>query len=113
MRHAIRPADKRRTVLRQNDVATHFCVSDRYVRTVLRSDGISFAGYVLGQRLQLSKQLLKDPALMSTSITEISYRAGFNSASHFGRAFRLRFGVSPAEYRRTRKASRRLPPGTH
>jgi AraC-like DNA-binding protein len=86
--------------LRQTDIARHFRVSDRYVRAVMHANGINFSNYVLEKRLDLSRRLLKDPQLRSISITEISFLAGFNSASHFGRAFKERFGISPGRFRR-------------
>lgn len=88
--------------LRQADIARHFKVSTRYVRAALREEGIGFSSYVLNRRLELSKQLLTDPESRSATITDISFRAGFNNASHFGRAFKQRYGVSPRAYRRDR-----------
>jgi AraC family transcriptional regulator, positive regulator of tynA and feaB len=34
------------------------------------------------------------------TITEIAFRHGFNNLTHFGCAFRKRFGVAPRDYRR-------------
>ncbi|WP_329238995.1 helix-turn-helix domain-containing protein [Streptomyces canus] len=34
-------------------------------------------------------------------VSSIALRAGFKDASHFFRAFKSRFGTSPATYRRT------------
>jgi AraC-like DNA-binding protein len=86
--------------LKQGDIARHFKVSERYVRAVLRAEGISFSNYVLSRRLDLSKELLRDPNWRSETITGISFRAGFSNASHFGRVFRRKFGLSPREFRR-------------
>jgi AraC-like DNA-binding protein len=66
--------------LRQADVDRRFGVSDRYVRAAMREGGAGFVSYVLDRRLEKSRQLLRDPELRSTTITEISFRAGFNSA---------------------------------
>ena len=41
------------------------------------------------------------------SISGMALRVGFKDASHFSRAFKSRFGTSPATYRRTTVA----PPG--
>lgn len=52
--------------------------------------------YVLQQRLERAKQLLKETDL---SVMEIAMRCGFSSHSHLGKAFRQNIGVSPKIYR--------------
>ena len=37
------------------------------------------------------------------SIEQIAWRVGFNSRSHFSRAFKEHFGISPAAFREERK----------
>ena len=34
------------------------------------------------------------------SLTEIAYRVGFNSSSHFSTMFRRKFGIRPSDVRR-------------
>ncbi len=86
--------------LRPADLATRFGVSERYVRAVLGKDGESFSGYLLRRRLECCAALLADPACRARSITEIAFHAGFGNLSHFGRAFKARFGSTPREHRR-------------
>jgi AraC family transcriptional activator of tynA and feaB len=38
---------------------------------------------------------------MALNISEIAYAWGFNDLSHFNRAFRARFGMTPREWRHT------------
>lgn len=52
--------------------------------------------YLLSFRLRRAKQLLLST---SDSIDEISAACGFNSASHFARAFRRQEGITPTEFR--------------
>jgi AraC-like DNA-binding protein len=54
---------------------------------------------VLEARLQACRKALSDPRCVSFSVSEIAYAWGFNDLSHFSKAFRKRFGVSPAQYR--------------
>ena len=42
-----------------------------------------------------------EPSLPTVTIAEIAYEAGFNDLSHFYRAFRRRFGETPAAARTT------------
>jgi AraC family carnitine catabolism transcriptional activator len=50
------------------------------------------SGYYLKLRLECSRQLLQQSAM---NIMEISIACGFNSPSHFSRAYRSHYGVSP------------------
>lgn len=52
--------------------------------------------YLLAYRLQQSKRQL---LTTSDSIERIAEQCGFNSASHFARAFRKSNGISPTEFR--------------
>ncbi len=54
--------------------------------------------YLLSYRLQQSKQQL---LTTNDSIEVIAERCGFNSASHFARAFRKSNNLSPSEFRNT------------
>ena len=60
--------------------------------------GSSFQMYLQERRLRFARSLL---AATSLSVTEVCHAAGFNNLSHFGRAFRRRYGAPP---------SVRLPP---
>src|ERR1700761_4411773 len=44
-----------------------------------------------------------DGADTETSITEIAYRWGFNDSAHFSRLFKASFGMSPTQYRSSRR----------
>jgi transcriptional regulator GlxA family with amidase domain len=53
-------------------------------------------GYYLGLRLEEARNLLSDTTL---SILEVAIATGFNSRSSFSKAYRSRFGQSPARTR--------------
>jgi AraC-like DNA-binding protein len=48
-----------------------------------------------------AKALLEDRRFLRTSIADIAWRSGFSNPSHFARRFRQRFGIAPAQFRRT------------
>jgi AraC family transcriptional regulator len=68
----------------------HFC------RLFKRSTGIAFHQYVLRQRVNKAKQLLKTTQL---SIAEIAHRVGFSDQSQLTVQFRKVTGVTPGKYR--------------
>ena len=53
--------------------------------------------WLLQKRLDYSAVLLKNPAL---NVSQVALDCGFQDLSHFSRAFKEKFGVSPANYRR-------------
>ena len=60
--------------------------------------GTSFQRYLQQRRLRFARSLL---ASTSLGVTEICHAAGFNSLSHFGRAYRASYGESPTDSRGT------------
>ena len=82
--------------IRLNDLAKitktstyHFC------RLFKKTTGMTPYQYVMQQRIELGKQLLKE----NSSIAEIALSCGFASQSSFTTAFRKYVGVTPKTYR--------------
>lgn len=76
-------------------------VSVRYANALLASEGASIMRFVQTRRLDRCRRALEDPAQRHRTISEIAYGWGFSDMTHFGRAFRVAYGVSPREHRRT------------
>jgi AraC family transcriptional regulator len=53
--------------------------------------------YVLGQRIERAKRLLRDRA---RTVLDVAVLTGFQNQSHFARVFRRAVGVTPTRYRR-------------
>lgn len=68
----------------------------RFARAFKQSTGSSPHRYLLEARINLAKELLRDP---SGSITEIALRTGFATPSHFSVTFRRIAGVTPRAFR--------------
>jgi AraC family transcriptional regulator len=64
-----------------------------------RSTGLSPHRFVLNQRVERAKELLRDPKL---SVLDVSIDVGFEHQNNFARAFRRVIGVSPTQFRRDR-----------
>jgi AraC family transcriptional regulator len=61
-----------------------------------QSMGMTPHQYVMQQRIERAKQLLRNRAL---AITEVTFACGFANQSHFTRLFRKQTGVTPKAYR--------------
>jgi AraC family transcriptional regulator, exoenzyme S synthesis regulatory protein ExsA len=72
--------------------------------------GTSPGRWLLERRLERAAHLLRSTAM---SITEIVFECGFESASHFCRAFKGKFGLSPGVFRgQVSSGVRQRPPAS-
>ncbi len=76
---------------------------------IFASGNETVSAYILRRRLEECARQMADPTWNGHSITEIAFAWGFNSAPHFTRSFRDRYGVAPREYRRRRLEGRMGP----
>lgn len=65
-------------------------------RKIKASTGLTANEYIREIRLKEAAELLKDESL---TISEISYRVGFNNPSYFSKCFHEKYNFSPVEYR--------------
>jgi AraC family transcriptional regulator len=68
----------------------------RFARAFKQSTGSSPHRYVMEARIMRAKELLRDRTI---SITEIAYRTGFASPSHFSVTFRRVTNIAPRAFR--------------
>ena len=79
------------------DAAAQAHLSPNYFSERFRTvTGTSFQSYLQERRLRFARSLLTSTSL---SVTEVCHAAVFNSPSHFGRAFRRRYGMAPSARR--------------
>jgi AraC family transcriptional regulator, positive regulator of tynA and feaB len=88
-------------------IAEKLKLSSRYLRMVFATGDETASAYILRRRLEECARQIADPSWRGHSITQIAFAWGFNSAPHFSRSFRARFGMSPRHYRRVELASKR------
>lgn len=65
---------------------------------MLEETGSTFTEHVSEERLRRAWRLLADP-MSRLAIADVALEAGFNDLSHFYRAFRRRYGETPAAAR--------------
>ncbi len=74
-------------------------ISLRYLHALFRLEGTSASNWIWNRRLERSYDMLLENN-GARSLTEIAYRVGFSSASHFSTMFRRKFGIRPSDVRR-------------
>lgn len=86
-----------REPLTLNIVAEQVALSPNYFSECFSATtGVTFQRYLQSLRLRFAKSLL---SVSNLPITEICYAAGFQTLSHFERAFKREFGRSPSAWR--------------
>ncbi|MFI6079689.1 helix-turn-helix domain-containing protein [Streptomyces sp. NPDC051217] len=80
-------------------VAAEHHISVRQLYLVLSRAGISLGDWIRTQRLEESRRELVSPRGRHATIESVARRWGFASASHFSRAFKKTYGMSPRQWR--------------
>jgi AraC-like DNA-binding protein len=79
--------------------ANHFRISTRHLHKLFARDGMTFGRFLLDARLTSCRsRILASP---DEPISDIVFSHGFQSLSHFSRAFRRKFGYPANQLRRT------------
>lgn len=86
-------------------VSTALNLSPRYINKLFEAENTSLTRYIWRRRLERAAADLQDPARAGLGISAIAMAHGFNDLSHFSRAFRQRFDLSPRAYRASGIAS--------
>ncbi|UKY48931.1 helix-turn-helix domain-containing protein [Streptomyces inhibens] len=80
-------------------VAQAHHISVRYLYAILARSDISFGEWVRTHRLDECRRELSRRPPSADTVSAIAHRWGFKSSSHFSRAFKSAFGVSPQAWR--------------
>ncbi|MCA1994386.1 MAG: AraC family transcriptional regulator [Coleofasciculus sp. S288] len=81
------------------EIAAELRMSQYYFcRLFKQSTGMSPHKYLIQQRIEQAKQLLKQKEL---TVTDVALTCGFANQSHFAKYFRLYTGVTPNQFRKT------------
>lgn len=83
-----------------NMIACGVNLSARHVYQLFDGEEKPLMRWVWSERLARCRRDLEQPSLKSKSIGEIAFQWGFSNVSHFSRAFKAEFGVTPRELRR-------------
>lgn len=76
-------------------------VSPRLVSQLINSEfNTNFSDFINSYRIEFAKQLLANYDSKALNVSEVVYKAGFNSTSSFYEAFKKNTGVTPKAYRK-------------
>ncbi|MEZ4926808.1 MAG: ATP-binding protein [Saprospiraceae bacterium] len=79
------------------DLASEIGFGERQLRRVIRNlSGLSPVEFILEIRLQKARQLLEKRKF--TTVSEVQFEVGIESASYFSKKFTERFGKNPSDY---------------
>jgi AraC-like DNA-binding protein len=82
-------------------IAAAHAISVRQLYRLCSAAEFSLEQWIIHQRLEGARNELSDPASRDRSIAMVGRRWGFTDPSYFSRRFRLTFGLTPRDWRRT------------
>ncbi|MEU5341488.1 helix-turn-helix domain-containing protein [Streptomyces sp. NPDC020766] len=80
-------------------VAAAHQISVRYLHRLYQGEGTTIADGIRRSRLRRIHRDLVDPRLTARSISSIAARWGFPEPTHFSRAFKTLYGITPRDHR--------------
>lgn len=83
------------------DAALAAGVNSTYLSYLFQKEmKIGFANFLLNQRMECAQEMLKRTNL---KVREVAQKAGFNDYHYFAKAFKKKYGMSPAQYRKEKE----------
>jgi transcriptional regulator GlxA family with amidase domain len=80
-------------------LAAEFGISERTFHRIFADRATTFERHVLHLRVELFKDLLRQPSLTNVPIARLAHQCGFADAAHATRTFKDRFGGTPRDFR--------------
>ena len=74
-------------------------ITPRYLHHLFAASDETVGRYLLRRRLEECARALVSTVHLGRPVGAIAFDHGFNNATHFGRAFRNKYGMTPREYR--------------
>ncbi|MER5808812.1 helix-turn-helix domain-containing protein [Streptomyces sp. NPDC002033] len=79
-------------------IATAHHISVRYLHKLFRTEGVTVGRWIHRERLDRCRRELSRATGTAPAVSAVAQRWGFVSPSHFSRAFRQAYGMSPREW---------------
>lgn len=97
-------------LLTVEELARRHHISTRHAYALFARAGTTPGAFIREQRLLAACALLTDPGYDRKSVSGIAAATGFTEPTTFQRAFRRQYGMTPANWRRERRAARHDAP---
>ncbi|MGO4106556.1 response regulator transcription factor [Paenibacillus sp. YAF4_2] len=79
-------------------IAKRFNLSLSYLSFLIKKEtGTNYSEYIIGKRISLAKDLLKESSL---SVQEVVERVGYKDYFHFNKLFKKHVGLTPSKFRK-------------
>jgi AraC-like DNA-binding protein len=89
-----------------DSVADNLNLNKSYLSRLINQElGISFTDYVNELRIDEAKRYLNNPDFENYTLVAIGLEAGFNSKTAFNSSFKKFVGMTPSEYKKSKRAS--------
>jgi len=85
--------------LTPGSIARNMGVTPRYLHMLFAGDDETLARHILRRRLEEAARLLEQKQGREQRLGTIAFSCGFASLTHFGKAFRAKYGMTPRSYR--------------
>ncbi len=86
-----------------NSLAEQFNVENSYLSRCFKQEaGMNLTQYITGLRMKNAERYMEEGA---ASLTEIAFMVGYDDYGYFNRVFKKYFGISPSEYRMSKKSN--------
>lgn len=84
--------------LTREDIANHVYLNPDYLTRIFKKEtGLSISDYLMQQRIEYAKKLLRTT---DQSVSEIALTSGYSNLSYFSTTFKKMAGTTPVEYRK-------------
>ena len=80
-------------------LAAEFGISERTFHRIFADRETTFERHVLHLRVELFRNLLRQPSLAGVPIARLAHQCGFADGAHATRTFKNRFGATPRDFR--------------
>jgi AraC-like DNA-binding protein len=91
--------------LSPQSVAAAHHISVRYLHRLFEGEGVTVARLIQQRRLERCARELARAGSAAPTVSAVAQRWGFANPAHFSRVFRAAYGLSPREWRGTRRAA--------
>jgi AraC-like DNA-binding protein len=83
-------------------IAQALSLSPRSVQNVFATMATTPTAFILSKRLSAAAEILERGDDFG-SVTDLAFDLGFNDSGYFARRFKMRFAVSPCQYRQLKR----------